>query len=73
MSTLPLPLEVILFYGITGRCVSELQADVYGAIESLEYYASLATTSVGRHVKLENGEFAYVTKEPYGVVAGDIC
>ena len=64
---------ILLNHGITGRCVSELQADVYGAIESLEYYASLATTSVGRHVKLENGEFAYVTKEPYGVVAGDVC
>ena len=63
-------LMVIFFDDITGRCVSELQADVSSAIESLEYYASLATTSVGRHVKLENGDFAYVTKEPYGIVAG---
>ena len=61
-----------LVYGITGSCVSELQADVYGAIESLEYYASLVTTSVGHHVKLENGDFAYVTKEPYGIVAGEV-
>ncbi|XP_028394730.1 4-trimethylaminobutyraldehyde dehydrogenase-like [Dendronephthya gigantea] len=53
----------------TGRCISELQFDVNGAIETLEYYASLATTSTGRYVKLENDNFAYVTKEPYGVVA----
>jgi acyl-CoA reductase-like NAD-dependent aldehyde dehydrogenase len=50
--------------------VSELHYDISGAIESLEYYASLATTSVGHHVKLEDGNFAYVTKEPYGIVSG---
>ena len=55
-----------------GRCVSELQGDICGAIEALDYYASLATTSVGHHVKLDNGDFAYVTKEPYGIVAGKV-
>ena len=50
--------------------MSELQFDVAGAIESLEYYASLAMTSTGDHVRLENGDFAYVTKEPYGIVGG---
>ena len=54
-----------------GRCVSELQADVSGAIEALDYYASLATTSVGHYFKLDDGDFAYVTKEPYGIVAGE--
>ena len=47
-----------------------MQFDINGAIETLEYYASLAATSTGHHVKFENDEFVYVTKEPYGVVAG---
>ena len=51
--------------------MSELQGDICGATEALDYYASLATTSVGHHVKLDNGDFAYVTKEPYGIVAGN--
>lgn len=50
--------------------MSELQADIEGAIEGLKYYASLATTSLGHYVKFEDGHFAYVTKEPYGIVAG---
>lgn len=57
---------------VIGRCIKELEADVDNAVESLEYFASLASTSVGHHIKLENGDFVFVTKEPYGVVAGII-
>ena len=55
---------------ILGRHIRETLADVASGAQTLEYYASLATTSVDQHIKLQNGSFAYVTKEPYGVVGG---
>lgn len=50
--------------------MKEIHGDIAFSARSLEYYAALVTTSVDQHIKLQNGSFAYVTKEPYGVVGG---
>ena len=36
----------------------------------LKYYGGLAPGIVGEHVPMSGGSWAYVTKEPYGVVGG---
>lgn len=60
----------LLHYIFLGRTLKEIHGDIAFSARSLEYYAALVTTSVDQHIKLQNGSFAYVTKEPYGVVGG---
>lgn len=53
-----------------GKPIWEARMDMETVIGSLEFYAGLAPTLYGQHVKLPNGSFAIVTKDPMGVVAG---
>ncbi|KAB7504794.1 4-trimethylaminobutyraldehyde dehydrogenase [Armadillidium nasatum] len=54
----------------TGKAIWEARIDVSSCADAFEYYGGIAPTLVGQHIPLPNGSFAYVTREPYGVVAG---
>ncbi len=51
-----------------GKPIWEARADMETVISCLEYYGGLAPAIAGQHVKLPGGSFAYVTREPFGVV-----
>ena len=53
-----------------GKPIWEARADMETVIASLEYYGGLAPAIVGQHVKMPEGSFCVVTREPYGVVGG---
>ncbi len=53
-----------------GKPIWEARADLYTVTSSLEYYGGVAQAITGQHVKLANGSFAYVSREPFGVVGG---
>eukprot|EP00095_Tigriopus_kingsejongensis_P001600 snap_masked-scaffold317_size209118-processed-gene-1.1 protein:Tk01600 transcript:snap_masked-scaffold317_size209118-processed-gene-1.1-mRNA-1 annotation:"aldehyde dehydrogenase family 9 member a1-a-like" len=53
-----------------GKPIWEARADMDSVIGCLEYYGGLAGSMSGQHVKMPNGSFAMVTREPYGVVGG---
>ena len=44
--------------------------DVAGVADCWEYYGGLASSIVGQHVKLAGGSWAYVSREPIGLVGG---
>lgn len=55
----------------TGKPLQEtLVADAASGAECLEYFGSIIAADAGRHVPLENGDFAYTRREPLGVCAG---
>lgn len=53
-----------------GKPIWEARLDMETVIGSLEYYGGLAAAWNGQHVRMPNGSFALVTREPYGVVGG---
>ena len=57
----------------TGKPLQEtLVADATTAADAFEYFGSLALSRgfAGRHVSLGGGDFAYTTREPFGVCLG---
>jgi aldehyde dehydrogenase family 9 protein A1 len=53
-----------------GKPIWEARMDMDTVIGCLEYYGGIASSIVGQHVKLPNGSFAIVSKDPLGVVGG---
>ncbi|TRY77981.1 hypothetical protein TCAL_13805 [Tigriopus californicus] len=53
-----------------GKPIWEARLDMETVIGSLEYYGALAASFNGQHVRMPDGSFALVTREPYGVVGG---
>lgn len=53
-----------------GKPIWEARSDIETVASCLEYYGGLAPGVVGEHVPLAGGSWAYVTKEPLGVVGG---
>ncbi len=53
-----------------GKPIWEARVDMDTVIASLEYYGGLAPAILGQHVRFPGGSFAYVSREPYGVVGG---
>ncbi|MDR5655955.1 aldehyde dehydrogenase family protein [Halodesulfurarchaeum sp. HSR-GB] len=52
----------------TGKPIGDARGEVLGAIDTLEYYASLARTQSGKQVPARNDVHTYTRSEPYGVV-----
>ena len=53
-----------------GKPIWESRMDVAGVADCWEYFGGLAASIVGQHVKLAGGSWAYVSREPIGVVGG---
>lgn len=53
-----------------GKPIWEARMDMESVISCLEYYGGVAPAFTGQHVKMPGGSFAFVSKEPYGVVGG---
>ena len=53
-----------------GKPIWETRMDIDTVIASLEYYGSLAGAIKGEHIKLADGSFALVSRDPLGVVGG---
>ena len=51
-----------------GKPIWEARMDLDTVIGSLEYYGGYAPALHGQHVKLANGSFAMVSKDPLGVI-----
>ena len=51
-----------------GKPIWESRMDVSGVADCWEYFGGLASSIVGQHVKLGGGTWAYVSREPLGVV-----
>jgi aldehyde dehydrogenase (NAD+) len=52
----------------TGKPIAHARGEVEGAIDTLEYYASLARDQTGDQVQTGDDLHLYTRKEPYGVV-----
>lgn len=52
----------------TGKPIADARAEVEGAFETLEFYASLARTSRAEHIPAGDDLHLYTRHEPYGVV-----
>ena len=53
-----------------GKPIWEARMDVAGVADCWEYFGGLASSIVGQHVKLAGGSWAYVSREPIGLVGG---
>jgi aldehyde dehydrogenase family 9 protein A1 len=53
-----------------GKPIWESRMDVSGVADCWEYFGGLAGSIVGQHVKLSGGSWAYVSREPIGLVGG---
>jgi len=53
-----------------GKPIWESRMDLDTVTGSLEYYGGMAASIVGQHVKMAGGSWAYVSKEPLGVIGG---
>jgi len=53
-----------------GKPIWEARVDMETVIGCLEYYGGLAPAILGQHAPYPGGSFAYVVREPYGVVGG---
>lgn len=52
----------------TGKPITDVRSEVEGAIETLEYYASVCRTQGGRQIPAQEDLHLYTRHEPYGVV-----
>ena len=52
----------------SGKPMWEALWDIQTAYDSFEYFAGLAPTMSGQHIKLGNGNWAYTIRQPIGVV-----
>lgn len=52
----------------TGKPIWEGRSDTDGCIDTLEFYAGLASSLAGDHVSLPDGSWGYTRREPLGVV-----
>ena len=53
-----------------GKPIWEARMDMDTVIGSLEFFGGVAPSIYGQHVKLPEGSFAIISKDPLGVVAG---
>ena len=53
-----------------GKPIWESRMDLSGVADSWEYFGGLASSISGQHIKLAGGSWAYVSREPLGVVGG---
>lgn len=53
-----------------GKPIWEARMDLDTVISSLEFFGGVAPSIYGQHVKLPNGSFAIISKDPLGVVGG---
>jgi len=53
-----------------GKPIWEARMDVSGVADCWEYFGGLASSINGQHVKLAGGSWAYVSREPVGLVGG---
>ena len=53
----------------TGKIVAALRSEISGSIEFFEYYAAVVRGLRGQSLEPTAGSFAFVRREPYGVVA----
>ena len=53
-----------------GKPIWEARMDIDTVTASLEFYGGIAASIVGQHVKLADGSFAIISKDPLGVVGG---
>ncbi|MDR9382609.1 MAG: aldehyde dehydrogenase family protein, partial [Natronomonas sp.] len=52
----------------TGKPIGDTRAEVEGAIDTLEYYASIARGERGAQIPATENTHIYTRREPYGVV-----
>lgn len=52
----------------TGKPISQARGEVEGALDTLEYYASICRSQEGRQISASDDLHLYTRKEPYGVV-----
>lgn len=52
----------------TGKPIRHARGEVEGAVDTLEYYASLARDQSGDQIQAGDDLHLYTRKEPYGVV-----
>jgi len=53
----------------TGKIVAALRSEISGSMEFFEYYAAVVRGLRGQSLEPAAGSFAFVRREPYGVVA----
>lgn len=52
----------------TGKPISHARVEVEGAIDTLQYYASIARDQTGKQIQARDDVHLFTRKEPYGVV-----